>query len=86
MTCWKVGLFWNGNGGTEIPLAPTQRFMSKQLACAFAEQGPCAGNAQASCFDMNRWVSASAIAVAPFPFQNRPTFQQEVELTRTLPR
>jgi hypothetical protein len=35
---------------------------------------------------MNRWVSASGIPVPPFPFQNRPTFQQVVELTRTLPR
>jgi hypothetical protein len=49
-------------------------------------QGACAGDAQASCFDMNRWTSASAISVPPFPFQNRPTFQQVVELTRTLPR
>jgi hypothetical protein len=49
-------------------------------------QGPCAGNAQASCFDMNRWVGASGISVPPFPFQNRPTFQQVIELTRTLPR
>ena len=49
-------------------------------------QGPCAGNAQASCFDMNRWVSASGISVPPFPFQNRPTFQQVVELTSTVPR
>jgi hypothetical protein len=35
---------------------------------------------------MNRFVSASAIALPAFPFQNRPTFQQVVELTRTLPR
>jgi hypothetical protein len=48
--------------------------------------GACAENAQASCFDMNRWISASAITVPPFPFQNRPTFQQVVELTKTLPR
>jgi acyl-homoserine lactone acylase PvdQ len=48
--------------------------------------GACAENAQASCFDMNRWTSASAISLPPFPFQNRPTFQQAVELTRTLPR
>ena len=41
---------------------------------------------QASCFDMNRWTSASAISVPPFPFQNRPTFQQVVELTTKLPR
>jgi hypothetical protein len=49
-------------------------------------QGPCAEDAQASCFDMNRWVSASGISVPPFPFQNRPTFQQVIELTKTLPR
>jgi hypothetical protein len=49
-------------------------------------QGPCAEDAQASCFDMNRWVSASGISVPPFPFQNRPTFQQVMELTKTLPR
>jgi hypothetical protein len=48
--------------------------------------GVCAEDAQASCFDENRWVSASAITIPPFPFQNRPTFQQVVELTRTLPR
>jgi hypothetical protein len=49
-------------------------------------QGPCAEDAQASCFDMNRWVGASGISVPPFPFQNRPTFQQVIELTKTLPR
>ena len=32
---------------------------------------------------MNRSTSASAISVPPFPFQNRPTFQQVVELTRS---
>jgi hypothetical protein len=49
-------------------------------------QGPCAENPQASCFDMNRFTSASGISVPAFPFQNRPTFQQVVELTTTLPR
>jgi acyl-homoserine lactone acylase PvdQ len=48
--------------------------------------GACAENPQASCFDMNRFISASGISLPPFPFQNRPTFQQVVELTRTLPR
>ena len=48
--------------------------------------GACAEDAQASCFDENRWTSASGVSVPPFPFQNRPTFQQAVELTRTLPR
>jgi acyl-homoserine lactone acylase PvdQ len=49
-------------------------------------QGPCNENAQASCHDMNRWTSVSGVSVPPFPFQNRPTFQQVVELTKTLPR
>ncbi len=48
--------------------------------------GECAENPQASCFDMNRFVSASGVSLPPFPFQNRPTFQQVVELTKTLPR
>jgi len=48
--------------------------------------GACAEDAQASCFDMNRFVSASGVSVPPFPFQNRPTFQQVVELTKTAPR
>ena len=48
--------------------------------------GACAENPQASCFDMNRFVSASGISVPPFPFQNRPTFQQVVELTTTVGR
>jgi hypothetical protein len=48
--------------------------------------GDCASNPQASCYDQNRWVIASGVSVPSFPFQNRPTFQQVVELTRTLPR
>jgi acyl-homoserine lactone acylase PvdQ len=46
------------------------------------EENACKENAQASCFDMTRWTSASGISVPPFPFQNRPTFQQVVELTK----
>jgi acyl-homoserine lactone acylase PvdQ len=49
-------------------------------------ENPCKSGPQASCFDMNRWTSASAISVPPFPFQNRPTFQQVVELANKLPR
>jgi acyl-homoserine lactone acylase PvdQ len=49
-------------------------------------QGDCSTNPQPSCFDQNRFTSASAISLPPFPFQNRPTFQQVVQLTRTLPR
>lgn len=43
--------------------------------------GACAEDPQASCHDLNRFTSVSAIPIAPFPFQNRPTFQQVVELT-----
>jgi hypothetical protein len=49
-------------------------------------KGDCAQTPDAACFDQNRSTVASAIGVPPFPFQNRPTFQQTVELTRTLPR
>jgi hypothetical protein len=35
---------------------------------------------------MNRWTAASAVTVPPMPFQNRPTFQQTVEVTKKLPR
>jgi acyl-homoserine lactone acylase PvdQ len=49
-------------------------------------QGSCSSNPQPSCFDQNRFTSASAISLPPFPFQNRPTFQQTVQLTQTLPR
>ena len=49
-------------------------------------EGDCSSNPQPSCFDQNRFTSASAISEPPFPFQNRPTFQQAVQLTQTLPR
>jgi acyl-homoserine lactone acylase PvdQ len=49
-------------------------------------QGDCTNNPQPSCFDQNRFTSASAISLPPFPFQNRPTFQQVAVPTQTLPR
>jgi acyl-homoserine lactone acylase PvdQ len=52
----------------------------------YGKAGPCVSNPQASCFDMNRSTIASAISVPPFPFQNRPTFQQVIELTQSAPR
>jgi acyl-homoserine lactone acylase PvdQ len=48
--------------------------------------GICANNPQPSCYDQNQFTVVSAISPGPFVFQNRPTFQQVVELTRTLPR
>jgi acyl-homoserine lactone acylase PvdQ len=42
--------------------------------------GDCASNPQASCWDRNRAVEASAVTLPPMLFQNRPTFQQTVEI------
>jgi acyl-homoserine lactone acylase PvdQ len=49
-------------------------------------KGDCSSKPDPACFDQNRSVIASAIDMPPFPFQNRPTFQQTVELTRQMPR
>jgi acyl-homoserine lactone acylase PvdQ len=46
----------------------------------------CQSNPQASCYDEDTSTVASGISIPRFPWQNRPTFQQVVELTRTLPR
>jgi acyl-homoserine lactone acylase PvdQ len=48
--------------------------------------GECADDPDPACWDMNRWTEASAVTVPPMPFQNRPTFQQTVEVTKKLPR
>lgn len=48
--------------------------------------GACASDPQASCWDRNRSVVASGISVPPMLFQNRPTFQQIVEIPRAIPR
>jgi acyl-homoserine lactone acylase PvdQ len=48
--------------------------------------GDCASDPQARCFDQNRFTIASAVSVPNFPFQNRPTFQQTVEITQHLVR
>jgi acyl-homoserine lactone acylase PvdQ len=44
------------------------------------------GRVEASCSDETRSTSASGVSIPAFPLQNRPTFQQTVELTRRLPR
>ncbi len=78
-----------GGGSLEACRAALQGSLQQALAETPAQlygHGACAEDPQASCFDMNRWVGASAVSVPPFPFQNRPTFQQVVQLLRTLPR
>jgi hypothetical protein len=48
--------------------------------------GACAASPQPSCFDQNRPTVTGGITLPPFPFQNRPTFQQAVTVTQKLPR
>jgi hypothetical protein len=48
--------------------------------------GDCKGDPDAQCADRNRFTVASAIGNAPMLFQNRPTFQQTVSLTRSVGR
>lgn len=46
----------------------------------------CEDDPQPSCWDMNRSTIASGVSVPPFPFQNRPTFQQTVALEHGVSR
>jgi acyl-homoserine lactone acylase PvdQ len=48
--------------------------------------GDCASSPQPSCFDQNRPTVTGGVSLPPFPFQNRPTFQQAVSVTQKLPR
>ena len=49
--------------------------------------GDCATDPQAECYDRNRPVIASAVGSPKSdPFQNRPTFQQVIEVPQVLPR
>ena len=78
-----------GGGSFEACQHALQTSLEEALTVTPAQvygHGACAEDPQASCFDENRWTSASGVSVPPFPFQNRPTFQQVVELERTLPR
>jgi acyl-homoserine lactone acylase PvdQ len=49
-------------------------------------RGDCKDDPDAQCFDRNRSTIAGGISVPPTVFQNRPTFQQTVEVTQHLPR
>jgi acyl-homoserine lactone acylase PvdQ len=68
-----------------------QRSLGRALKTTAAEMygggnGKCAADPQPACFDQNRPVVTSGITLPPFPYQNRPTFQQVVTLTQKLPR
>ena len=46
--------------------------------------GDCAGDPEPSCWDQDRAVHTSGISTPEMPFQNRPTFQQTVSITRSV--
>ena len=79
-----------GNGSLTACRAAMLASLSDALGVSrpdlYGQSGACKSDAQASCFDKNRFTVASAISVPPFAFQNRPTFQQVIEVTRTLGR
>lgn len=80
-----------GNGSKKRCRQALQRSLSQALKVKPAAlygggNGNCAANPQPSCFDQNRPQVTGGIDLGPFPFQNRPTFQQVVTLTQRLPR
>jgi acyl-homoserine lactone acylase PvdQ len=78
-----------GSGSLEACRTALQQSLAEALKVTAAQiygHGACENDPEPSCFDMNRWTTASGISIPPFPFQNRPTFQQVIELTKTLPR
>ncbi|MBS1885207.1 MAG: penicillin acylase family protein, partial [Actinobacteria bacterium] len=80
-----------GGGKKKKCKAVLEKSLSEALKVTPAElygggDGACAANPQPSCFDANRPSETSGIELGPFPFQNRPTFQQVVTLTRKLGR
>jgi acyl-homoserine lactone acylase PvdQ len=80
-----------GQGSKKRCRQALQRSLAKALKVTPAAMygggnGECAANPQPACFDQNRPQVTSGIDLGPFPFQNRPTFQQVVTLTQKLPR
>lgn len=80
-----------GNGSRARCRAMLRRTLRAALGVSPAQlygggNGDCAANPQPSCFDQNRPQVTSGVVLGPFPFQNRPTFQQVVTPTRRLGR
>jgi acyl-homoserine lactone acylase PvdQ len=77
-------------GGTAAGCRKALRASLKDALTVTAAQlygrGDCAKTPDPACFDQNRSTITGAISQPPFPFQNRPTFQQVVTLTQRLPR
>jgi acyl-homoserine lactone acylase PvdQ len=52
----------------------------------YGKEPSCASKPEAICHDLNRFTVTSGIDQPPFPYQNRPTFQQVVEIMGAEPR
>jgi acyl-homoserine lactone acylase PvdQ len=80
-----------GNGSKARCRKALQRSLAAALKVTPAQlygggNGDCAADPQPACFDQNRPAVTSGVELKPFPFQNRPTFQQVVTPTQRLPR
>jgi hypothetical protein len=80
---------WCGGGSRAKCRTALQTSLKEALGVSKAKlygRGDCAGDADAECFDRNASVIAGGFSLPPAPFQNRPTFQQVVEVPARLPR
>jgi len=80
-----------GGGSKKKCRASLQRSLSAALKATPQQlygggDGACAANPQPFCFDANRPQVTGGVSLSPFPFQNRPTFQQVATPTQRLPR
>jgi acyl-homoserine lactone acylase PvdQ len=80
-----------GDGSKQKCRATLQRTLQAALKVTPQQlygggNGECASDPQPSCYDQNRPQVTGGIDLGPFPFQNRPTFQQVVTPTQRLPR
>jgi hypothetical protein len=81
-----------GKGSRKRCRAALRRSLRRALrvkhADLYGRDPTCAdeGRVEASCFDETRSTVAAGVDIPAFPWINRPTFQQTVELRRHLPR
>ena len=80
-----------GKGSKQRCRRALQRSLGRALKTTAAQlygggDGACASDPQPSCFDQNRPTVTSGVSLPPFPFQNRPTFQQTVSLSQHVGR
>jgi acyl-homoserine lactone acylase PvdQ len=74
--------------------AACRRALRKSLAAAlkvtqqqlYGKDPNCTSRPEASCSDETLSTSVSGVSIPAFPLQNRPTYQQTVEVTKRLPR